>query len=116
MEDDYCNIRRNNFKLNDRSKQVDIDEGKNFKIKGIHLNIRSILKNLDQLKIFVSQQKMKWDYIALTESWANRKDLEDLETGIQGYDSIISSTKYNQNGGIMIYVKKEYKIEEIEID
>lgn len=58
------NIRRRNIKPGEKYKV----KGK-FRIKGIHLNIRSINKNKDELELLMVEEKKEreWDFIALTE-------------------------------------------------
>lgn len=58
-------------------------------ISGIHMNIRSIRKNIDQLKIFAKKNNYKWDFMALTECWGNSSDLEKENLNITGYKLII---------------------------
>ena len=48
----------------------------------VHLNIRSIIYKIDQLKMIISQVKI--DILCLTESWLNH-NITDHELKIEGY-------------------------------
>lgn len=66
-----------------------------------HSNIRSIVKNIDELKITLHEFKTKFDLIVLTESW-NLTDLTILN--ISGYDIIYNNSILNKNDGVVIFI------------
>lgn len=45
-------------------------QGKEFDLKLLYLNGRSILRKMDELKIVV--EKGKYDFVAITETWLNK--------------------------------------------
>lgn len=102
------NIRRKNIKPGEKHKVTG-----NYRIKGIHLNIRSINKNKDELKIMMTEENMErdWDFIALTECWANEEEVANINLDMEDYNYYNSKEKYNQNGGIMVYVNKRWDVE-----
>ena len=56
----------------------------------IHINIRSINKNLDEFLAFLSQLSFCFSVVILTETWLmSRSDWLELE-GLNGYHSILS--------------------------
>lgn len=76
----------------------------NFKI--LHNNIRSINRNLDEFKIFLSELDSNIDVIILTETWK----IVDLSLyNIEGYDIIYNNGDYNQNDGTVVYVKSKHQ-------
>lgn len=85
---------------------------------GVHLNIRSVIRNYDSLKVFlyIENKYKNLDFIALTECWAARKDLFNFNLELDGYDLYVTESKYNQNGGVIIYIKKSYKVSLIDFD
>ena len=72
----------------------------------LHLNIRSLNKNIDSLRDFLASLKDKFSVIVLTESWcdetANKNSLFDLEN----YNSVHKTRKNKKGGGICIYINK----------
>lgn len=68
-------------------------------------NIRSIAKNFDEMKIFLSQFDNHFDIIILTETW------QIFDTNffqICGYEMIYNHGKVNQNDGTVVYIKSKY--------
>ena len=83
------------------SKQLNGD-----KFSILHLNIRSLNKNIDNLRDFLASVKGKFSVIVLAESWcdeaANKTSLLDLEN----YNSVHKTRKNKKGGGICIYIHK----------
>ena len=78
----------------------------NFSI--IHLNIRSLQKNIDKLKDFLNDIKGKFSVIVLSETWID-DDKADLNSlfHIPNYSFIHEKRKTNRKGGgLGIYVHK----------
>ena len=78
----------------------------NFSI--IHLNIRSLHKNIDKLKDFLNDIKGKFSVIVLSETWID-DDKADLNSlfHIPNYSFIHEKRKTNhKGGGLGIYVHK----------
>ena len=68
----------------------------------LHVNIRSVSKNLDELKIYLSQFCFEFDCIILTETWV----MDDLDFFcIDGYNHIYNNGNFNQNDGVIVYMK-----------
>jgi len=53
----------------------------------LHINARSLIKNLDNILLFKKGLSHKFSVIALTETWTN-EDNEQL-VDIEGYNKII---------------------------
>ena len=79
---------------------------KGFKIA--HLNIRSIIKNIDQFRIYVSNHQ--YDIICINETWLDDK-ISDREVGIDGYD-LLRKDRKRTGGGVAMYIRNSinYKI------
>lgn len=68
----------------------------------LHINIRSIGKNFDQLRVLLVTIKVTCHVIVLTECWLpSCPNLPFLE----GYTSYSTTNPRNQNAGVTIYVK-----------
>ena len=73
------------------------DKGLNF----IHLNVRSLLPKLSELKLIAS--KTKASIIAISESWLD-KSILDNELHIPGY-YVIRNDRNRNGGGVCVFVK-----------
>jgi exonuclease III len=70
-------------------------------LKIIHVNIRSISKNFNQLTAYLCTLKIKYDIIILTETWLSN-DTSSLYC-IPDYDRFCVNRSRSRGGGIMIY-------------
>lgn len=74
------------------------------KINILHLNIRSIAKNLDELLILLDYLTVKFDIIVLSETFQiNNSEIFN----ISGYRTIYSNGTLNKNDGVLVYIRKD---------
>ena len=66
----------------------------------MHLNIRSLNKNINDLHIFIPTLPFKPDVISLSEA---RVDQPLQNTDIEGYNLVHVKPKYGQAGGVAVY-------------
>ena len=86
----------------------------NFKQKGlnvVHLNIRSVIYKIDQIRMMISQAKI--DVLCLSESWLN-PNITDSELSIEGYKRFRKDRTLKKGGGILIYIKDSISYDPIE--
>ena len=83
--------------VNHNTKKNELKSG--FKIA--HLNIRSVVKNIDQLRIYL--QKQQFDVVSINETMLD-DTIADHEISITGYD-IIRNDRNGNGGGVAIYVR-----------
>lgn len=79
------------------------------------MNIRSITKHFENLTILVSQLSFNFDLILLTETF----EITELDLfKIQGYSIIYNGENFNQNDGIIVYLKDylNYRYELVPIE
>lgn len=70
----------------------------------LHINIRSIKKNFDELLTLLSIIKVNCDVLILSECWLSKiRDLPVLE----GYNSHYTKQTRNQNDGVVLYIKNQ---------
>lgn len=74
-----------------------------FNIRIFHVNIRSLNKILDSLKIVLSQIECFYDFIVLTETW-KMQDISLFE--VPGYSLIYNYGSVNQNDGVAVYIRE----------
>lgn len=91
-----------------------IPHNKNKSFTLFHTNIRSIQKNFDQFQVYISQFSDFFCCLFLTETW---KITEKNMYQIEGYNTIHTQQRLNQNDGVLAYVRKglNYNYEFIKI-
>lgn len=71
----------------------------------MHVNIRSVRKNFDELLVFLDVFKLNnCDIIILSECW---QILSTNQFNIKGYTTYYNKGDYNQNDGVMVFTKSE---------
>lgn len=76
-------------------------------LKMIHLNIRSIGKNFDELVVLLEGLNQRFDLIILTET----RNIEDLDLySIPGYTNFYSEGRHNSNDGVVVFVREDIKV------
>ena len=80
----------------------------NFSI--IHLNARSLLKNLDQLNLMLGSLKKPFSVIGISETWLT--DCTAELVNITGYNFVSNLRKSKTGGGVGIYLQNDlqYKL------
>ena len=74
-------------------------EGTNISI--IHINIRSMNKNMDEFMLKMDLIKYKFDVIIVSETWLESNDMFDLE----GFSAFHSIRHHKKGGGVSAFVK-----------
>lgn len=97
---------------------VNINNLKNYKLNDnfniLHVNIRSINFNFDELTIFLEYLSLDYGIIVLTETF----QIENCNLfQLKGFKCIYNEGSYNKNDGVVVYIKEnlsfDYKIVEI---
>lgn len=78
------------------------DEGS---VKIFQLNICSAVKNLDSLLLLLSQLKVTFDIIVLTETF---QILNTDILSISGYDLLYNHGNINKNDGVLVYISQKF--------
>lgn len=78
----------------------------------VHLNARSLRKNMGEVELFVKTRKNA-DVILIGETWLYSE--EEKFFGIPGYSACFNSNNLSRGGGTVIYVKQnlEYRVLEM---
>jgi hypothetical protein len=75
-------------------------------LKIVQINCRSMRANFDKLKLFVSQTKVKFDIIAISETWLNEYD--DLRLyHLDQYNEYFCSRQGKSGGGVALYINSD---------
>ena len=91
--------------------QYDLDTFKNIvhddnqQLRMIHINIRSVNKNLDEFLLYLRKLDVKFPFICLGETWlASDDDFND----VPGYNAF-HSTRGRPSGGVSILIDNQYQ-------
>ena len=72
----------------------------------LHLNIRSIKKNFENFKLFVSSSSFDFSIICFSETWLDESSLTSQSLyELPHYKSIHQIRNYGKGGGVSIYIK-----------
>ena len=76
----------------------------------MHLNARSLLKNLDQLNLILKNLNRTFSVLGVSETWLTESTSELVN--IAGYNFVSSHRKTKAGGGVRIYLQNniEYKV------
>ena len=69
-----------------------------------HLNIKSLPKHYDELNLYLDSLKVKFSFIAFTETWLS-EGTEELY-GIQNYNVVNRFRKGRKGGGVTLYINE----------
>ena len=73
-------------------------------LSAIHINIRSVNRNLDEFILFTNRLDMQFSIIVLTETWLNS---EMRWTDIPGYKSYHTVRSGKRGGGVSVLVRSD---------
>ena len=78
----------------------------------LHLNIRSLNKNIDDFREFLASFKGSFSVIVLTESWCDETANNNSLLILQNYNSVHQTRKNKKGGRTCIYIHKrvDFKI------
>ena len=76
----------------------------------LYLNARSIMNKLDELELYLTQEKP--DIVGITETWTY-EDIQESEICMEGYtllrkDRVIGDK--SRGGGVALYIKNEFRV------
>ena len=101
------------------SKYYNIDETRIFlktlsksRFSILSLNIRSLNKNIENLKSMLSELGHEFKIICLTESWCKDEDTKVSKFEIDGYKSIHQPRINGLGGGICVFVHKSLNVKQ----
>ncbi len=75
----------------------------------VHLNIRSLSKNYDELSCWLAHLSIKPIILVLSETWLG-KDSPTEYYKLDEYSEIISRPRGSRGGGIGFYIRKDFQV------
>ena len=105
----FAQIKTHNIYLNYYNNKYNKDPYESTNILNIiHINIRSINKNFENFLVYLESLSNTFDIIALSETW----QIQCLSSfNIKNYRLFYSEGKFNQNDGVVVFVKDGIIIE-----
>ena len=79
----------------------------------LSLNIRSLAKHWDELKLIICNAEVELDVIILTET--NIRDSNENLFFLNNYDSFFQNRVERRGGGVAVFIKTEYKATRIKV-
>lgn len=79
----------------------------------IHINVRSIKKNWDQLNVYLETRFNSLDILVITET--HLKTADESAYQLPGFHSVSVCRENGKGGGILIYIKKDWIAEQVEV-
>ena len=80
----------------------------------LHVNIRSIKRNFENLKALLEEYEFVFNIICVLEIWCSNTELQNSSNlSLTGFDSVpYERSKKNKGGEVLIFIKKNlsYKI------
>ena len=88
--------------FNDRCKQLCISN-KNFSI--IHVNIRSMMKNFDNLREYLDNFSVNFGVLGITETWLNNDTVNLID--LPGYHHVSNHRTSKKGGGVSFLIRND---------
>jgi exonuclease III len=82
------------------------DTNKDSTIAMLHLNIRSIPKNLDTFKTTLYSSQLKFDLLTFSETWLKESNAD--AHGIQGYNHEFITRENRPGGGTSVFIRDSW--------
>ena len=73
----------------------------------LHLNARSLVKNIDSIKQMLTNIKFEFDVIAISESWLDENNKNDVN--LDGYEVIHQLRNNKKGGGVCLYIRNVFR-------
>ena len=88
-----------------KCKQQKVDD--NF-YSTIHINIRSIPKNLEKLERFIENINYNFSVIGISETWLNSGNVDCY--GLNGYNHYYLYREHKRGGGVSLYINSNFTV------
>ena len=86
-----------------------LGDDKDENISVLHLNIRSINKNFENFKMFLSYLNLSFSIICFSETWLNDSNVDNSNYELPNYVSAHQIRNHYKGGGVSVYIHKNFK-------
>ena len=112
-EENFSNINAQYFSVEETKSHINEFTSENsFSI--LHINIRSMSKNFEKLKLMLHECDHKFSIICLTETWCSDESFRNNSNlNLPNYNSIHLERIGKRGGGICVFISKELHFKQI---
>ena len=86
-----------------------LGDDKDENVSVLHLNIRSINKNFESFKIFLSNLNFSFSIICFSETWLNNSNVDNSNYELPNYVSVHQIKNHYKGGGVSVYIHKNFE-------
>ena len=86
-----------------------LGDDKDENVSVLHLNIRSINKNFENFKMFLSNLNLSFSIICFSETWLNDSNVDNSNYELPNYVSVHQIRNSYKGGGISVYIHKNFE-------
>ena len=86
-----------------------LGDDKDENVSVLHLNIRSINKNLENFKMLLSNLNCSFSIICFSETWLNDSNVDNSNYQLSNYVGVLQIRKHYKRGGISVYIHKNFE-------
>ena len=105
IEEDNISPTNCNYYNIDEFTKANLNPSKYFSI--LHLNIHSVQKHIEELRVIINLLTCKLDVIALSESKIQKGTKPIIDISLQGYQAPICTQTEATKGRVLLYVSNE---------
>ena len=87
-----------------------LGDDKDENVSVLHLNIRSINKNFENFKMFLSNLNLSFSIICFSETWLNDSNVDNSNYELPNYVSVHQIRNHYKGGGVSVYIHKNFKL------
>ena len=85
-----------------------LGDDKDENVSVLHLNIRSINKNFENFKMFLSNLNLSFSIICFSETWLNDSNVDNSNYELPNYVSVHQIRNHYKGGGVSVYIHKNF--------
>ena len=86
-----------------------LGDDKDENVPVLHLNIRSIKKNFENFKMFLSDQNFSFSIICFSEKWLNNSNVDNSNYELPNCVSVHQIRNHYKRGGVSVCIHKNLK-------
>ena len=81
-----------------------LGNNKDENVSVLNLNIRSINKKFENIKIILLNLNFSFSIICFSETWLNNSDVDDSNYELPNYVSVHQIRNHHKGGGVSVYI------------
>ena len=81
-----------------------LGSNKDENVSVLNLNIRSINKKFENIKMFLLNLNFSFSIICFSETWLNNSDVDNSNYELLNYVSVHQIRNHHKEGGVLVYI------------